>query len=182
MKTKAARDKPISLVKELHGLLGQAIHSLVGTALTTPESSYLVWSTTHISRIASGYILLRENGDLYASRLLVRPVIESTFYVGAALKVRGLIYWKARSEADQDKKLFPMIDPKQVDKDTDDFKNALLGLDPTYPIGERFVDAFQAASFLNWTATYQGGYRTYSQYTHGTLRACPKNQSGKIHT
>jgi hypothetical protein len=157
-------------LRDLQGILAAGLNSLAGKMENSPEAKYLVWGATHVNKIADAFILLREASRIHASKVLVRPVIETSFFVGAVVKRRGAVYWKARSEAEEDKK-FTSVDPKQIEKDLEDFKQGLRAWDPNYPIQERNINAWEAADMIGLSVMYQTGYRTYCQFTHGALRA-----------
>ena len=92
-----ADDNLLPLVIELNTVLGVALQSLGGKS-TEGEASYLVWAASHVSRLVAGYIELRKCGLTYASKLLVRPVLESAVDAVAAVKRPEFILYKASKE------------------------------------------------------------------------------------
>jgi Family of unknown function (DUF5677) len=131
---------------------------------------YLFWRSKHVNGIAAGYVALRERGLIDASKVMVRPILETTFYVAAVLQKRGFLFRKAYSEALEEQRI-PVFDRQEVGRELEAFKAALKAREPDYPIEERELSAWEAANAIGWQAMYGVGYRVYCQLTHGTLRA-----------
>ncbi len=99
-----AETESLALLKEAQTIFAAALNGLGGKS-TQGEASYLAWGCVHANKIIEGYYTLRSRGRLYASKILVRPVIETTFAVVAALKQPGFLFRKACTEYLEEKKL-----------------------------------------------------------------------------
>lgn len=167
----------VDLLKRVQANLARALDSLAGKT-TKAEVSYLVWGATHINKTVAGYVVLRESRLLHASKLLVRPVLEATFYVCAVLRKRGVLLQKAYSEFLEDAKIAATNDADRAAlklKAKKEFER-MLGLltleQPDYPQVEcKRIDVEDAADAANLTQAYQFDFRLYCQFMHGALRA-----------
>ena len=167
----------VDLLKRVQVNLASALDSLAGKT-TEAEASYLVWGAAHINKTIAGYIVLREARLLHASKLLVRPVLETTFYACAVLRERGFLLQKAYSEFLEDAKIAAANDADRAAlklKAKEEFER-LMGLltveQPNYPQVEcKKVGVEDAAAAASLTQAYQFDFRLYCQFMHGALRA-----------
>ena len=163
----------LSLLKEAHEILFNALNSLSGTTPPTHESSFLCSAADSACVAADGYILLRENGRVNASKLLIRPMVEAALFATAVVKRKGFYFRKRFSELVEEGKLrgnAPQV-KAQVEKASDDLAAFLQKNDPTYPINKTVVTVFEAAHEADLEGVYQVFYRLYCQYTHGNRNA-----------
>jgi len=169
------------LLQELHEFGVQALNSLGGKQSSGLEQNYLVASTKHIWQIVFGYINIRGQklqGLDYASKLLVRPVIESTFYLVATFRTPGFLLWKAKCEMKEEKKLLNPAEPaaqlqmKKIEDDIELLKQKLLERDSSYPINLlKPCTVRAAAEMADLEILYKYQYAIYCKYTHAALRA-----------
>jgi hypothetical protein len=182
---RSTKDDSLMLIGELQRLLANALDSIAGK-ITEGEISYLVWGASHVNKVVAGYAELRKRQMVQASKIMVRPVIEATTAVIAALKKPGFLFQKAHSEYQQDKNLIT------------EFRKVLeMSGQPTGSIQQQLADAKQNWTHFeqNWTKIRSGDpknvgklpfpevlhaadldpwyvqYRLYCQFTHGALRA-----------
>jgi hypothetical protein len=99
-----ADDNLLPLITDLNAALEAALGSLAGKS-TDGEATYLVWMASHVFRLVEGYIKLRNAGSTYASKLMVRPVIESVTVAVAAAKKTEFFVFQARKEHREAKRL-----------------------------------------------------------------------------
>ena len=177
METPAAHCKEeselLKLLKEVHEILSKALNSLNGTTPPTHESSYLCSAADSVCLAADGYIFLRENGRVNASKLLIRPMVEAALFASAVVNVKGFYFRKRYSEFVDEGKLrgnAPQM-KAQVKKASSDLAAILQKGDPTYPIKEGAVSVFDAAHAVGMRDVYEIVYRMYCQYTHGSAKA-----------
>lgn len=185
MKYRSTEDDSLALIAELHRFLAEARDSIAGKT-TEAEVSYLIWGTSHVNKLVSGYYELRSRHLIHASKIMIRPMIETIAAVVAAIKQPGFLFQKACSEYGEDKNLLTefrklletskqptaAVDQQLValEKDWDQFKQRW---NRPHPAGQksakklRFPDVLHAAGLDAWYAQY----RIYCQFTHGALRA-----------
>jgi len=160
------------LLGKLQSLLTDAINSL-DTKKLTPETRYLTICAITVNQAAGGYFVLRERRQIYASKFLIRPIIEATISAGAALKERGFLYRKTYSEILEQKKNFPK-DPKteaQFEFVLKELKDFFKKQDPNYPIENKEVNLRQASEWAEMVPLYEVAYRAYCRFTHGAIDA-----------
>ncbi len=167
----------VTLLKRVQVILADALDSLAGK-VTEAEASYLVWAAAHINKTVGGYVVLRESRLLHASKLLVRPVLESTFYACAVLQERGFLPQKAYSEFLEEAKIAATSDTERAalkqgaKKEFDRLLAAMTALQPDYPQVEcKKVGVEDAAKAADLMQAYQFDFRLYCQFMHGALRA-----------
>jgi len=185
MTTNSTEAGSLVFASELQTLLAKALNSIAGKT-TEAEVSYLVWGATHVNKTVAGYVELRKQQMVHASKLLIRPVIEATAAVIAAIKKPEFLFQKAHSEYQQDKKLIgefrkllektgqPTTAVQQQTADAEKswqrFERKWTRIRPAHPKkrGEiKFPAVLHAADLDPWYAQY----RLYCQFTHGALRA-----------
>lgn len=186
----------LALLKEAQTILAAALNGLGGKS-TQGEASYLAWGCVHANKIIEGYITLRSSGRFYASKILVRPVIETTFAVVAALKRPGFLFRKAYTEYLEEKKLLEegkRLAEQAADNPTEkaqlsaqyashladveenfrQFREGYSKLHPRDAMNRQKITAFDAASAAELGPWYSR-YRIYCQFTHGSLQAASGN-------
>jgi hypothetical protein len=160
------------LLGQLQSLLTDAINSL-DTKKLTPETRYLSICAITVNQAAGGYFILRERQNIYASKFLVRPILEATLSAGAVMKKRGFLFRKAYTELLEEKKIFPK------DSQTEAHFNTILSeleiffrkQDSRYPIEHKKVDVRYTAELAEMLPLYEVVYRTYCRFTHGSIDA-----------
>ncbi len=163
----------LGLLSEVQHVLADALNSLGGKSPPTAESAYLGWSAVSVNRAAEGYLWLRESGRVAASKLLVRPALEATFSGTAVIKKPGLLFRKAYSEWEEDKKMFAHDSAGKAAANLalDDLKRVFEQESPGYPAECKRVTVRDTADMAGLLATYDCAYRIYCQFTHGAMRA-----------
>jgi hypothetical protein len=163
----------LSLLREVHPILGHALDSLGGKTHPTPEAEYLSWNSVSVNHAAGGYLFLRESGRVHASKLLIRPALEAVFSGIAALKSPEFFFRKAYTEWLEDRKLVPKGGTPHAAFDTDfrELEREYQQHYPTRPVKREKVSVAQTAELAGLLPVYNGPYRIYCQFTHGALRA-----------
>jgi Family of unknown function (DUF5677) len=162
----------IALLEEVQGCLAAGLDSFPQGMETAGAVSYLIWSACHINKIAAGYISLRKSGLLHASKILVRPVIESTFSAKGALCSRDFFINKAYTESLE---VARFEAPKgQSRKETADLaKSNFSKIAPkgTATSHLKTVTIRESAEKACLVKVYNYDYKLYCQFTHGALGA-----------
>ncbi|MBM3822906.1 MAG: hypothetical protein FJ404_08500 [Verrucomicrobia bacterium] len=163
----------LELLREAQQLLADALNSLGGKTPATAEAAYLGWAAVHVNRAAEGYLWLRDSCRVAASKLLVRPALEATFAGIAVIKNPSLLFRKAYSEWEEDKKMFATDDigRNQADKALEELKRTFQTNCPNCLVDCKRLTVRDAADAAGFVENYESAYRTYCQFTHGAMRA-----------
>ena len=185
----------LALLKEIRPLLGNSIDSLGGKQLQF-ETYYLAWGAVQVNRAVGGYCELRAIHHITASKLLIRPIMETVFSMVAALHNPVFLLKKAHAEHKEDLKLVDeqealcrkmsssevsdlkrkelldacIVDRQAIKKAYAEFELEFAKAQPTLKLKREKLSAKDAADDAGLGAWY-GKYRTYCQFTHGALRA-----------
>lgn len=168
----------LALLSELQSELTQALNSLGGRTPKAITDPYFVEAAGYGNKAADGYLLLRNNGRVDASKLLVRPAIEALFRIQALRTKPGLLYQLAYTERLEDHKWFRPAATrlgKTYDRDSDppgwrDFENAFQKEFPSTSLNRQKISLRELAAITGLAAYYDTHYRLYCQYAHAALR------------
>jgi len=167
----------VELLKQVQFNLASALNSLSGKS-TEGRATYLVDSATHVNKAVGGYVLLREARMLHASKILVRPVLETAIYLRATMRNSEFILCKAYSEMLEDEKFDAPSGTKRksIEKAAkhsfQQFQKDFLKADSSCTLLEpKEVTVRSAAESTGLGQAYLIDYRLYCQFTHGALRA-----------
>jgi hypothetical protein len=182
--TPSAEEESLKLLEDFVGELTHALASLEGKTL--PDmllSKYRFWSSKHLQRAVAGFAFLRRSGRVDSSKFLVRPAIEIVIRLEAASKHPDLFYRIAFSERLRDEQLLREAD-KRLNNEAQSkenwrrfmehwnrFSDAFTKQFPNVPKVDKELNMASAAEKAGMETLYAAYYRTYSQYTHGALRA-----------
>src|ERR1035438_7637048 len=175
-----------NLVCELQVLLAKALDSIAGKT-TAGEVSYLVRIASHVNKVAAGYSELRRRRMTYASKIMIRPMMEAAAAAVAAVTEPTFLYQKMCSEYKEERKLLTEFCDalKKSKQPTQGAQELLINLEKSWKHFDQqftrshphvtknsckptFLDVLRAAGEeISWYAQY----RLYCQFTHGTLRA-----------
>lgn len=171
--------EPLILLGDLQNELAASLKSLAGKKPQRIGDRYHVTAGGYINRSAEGYLLLRTNGRIDASKLLIRPAIEAVFRIQALRTKPDLLYHIAWTERLEDNKWFRSVAQRQgveYDESRNDqawkrFEHAYRLEFPEAPLVPKKLTAFDAAEAAGLADYYGSHYRMYSQYTHAALQA-----------
>jgi len=172
------------LLCDLQSALNAALIFLEGKERKGIMDGFLVFSSAHINRAAAGYIFLRRVPLLEASKLLVRPCIETMFRIHAVRSKPDLLYRIAYGEHRQDLNLVRPAATKtgewakyeaEDEKVWKDFQQAYAVQFPGHSMEDKKLKAEEAARAGGIEGYYDCAYRLYCQFTHGALRAATKS-------
>jgi hypothetical protein len=90
--------RSLTLLCDIQQELANALNSVGGKQSRGALDNYYFYSADHANRAAEGFTYLRKSGRIDASKLLVRPLIETMFRVEAIQKKPELFYRIAYSE------------------------------------------------------------------------------------
>jgi hypothetical protein len=133
-----------------------------------------------VNRVAEGFIFLRKSGAIDASKLLVRPLIETMFRVAAIQKKPELFYRIAYSETivEDPKWIRPAanregetFDEAAHSERFKEFKEQVSEQLPNVPLEDKYIPVWEIAQVAGMADYYDSYYRTYCRYTHGALWA-----------
>jgi hypothetical protein len=105
-------------------------------------------------------------------------MVETTLYAAAIVNDQNWIWRKAYSEWLEEGKLIPAEDLAAKSQHADLLERMKRNFQAAFPgmaLEEKKGSAWDAANDAKLGAVYQGFYRSYCQYTHGTLRAMVGN-------
>lgn len=173
-------EQSLALLCDIQQELANALNSLGRKQARGALDNYYFYSAVHVKRIAEGYIVLRKSGGIYASKILVRPLIETMFRVEAIQKKPELVSRIAYSESIvQDQKWIAAaatragatFDKAAHSKRFEKFKEQLQEQLPDVSLEYRDISMREIAEAAGLGGYYDGHYRTYCRYTHGAFRA-----------
>jgi hypothetical protein len=162
----------LALLVDVQRLLGNALNSMAGKS-TEAEASYLMWASISVNRAAEGYLCLRKRGRVDASKLLVRPALEATFWATAVIKKPGFLFRKLYSEWEEDQRMFSndAAELAAAQQALDALKRAAKKARPKCPVECKRVNMRDAADAAGLSRAYEGAYRAYCKFTHGAIQA-----------
>lgn len=178
-------DNLLPLITELNAALEAALGSL-GGMLTDGEATYLVWMASHVFRLVEGYIKLRNAGSTYASKLMVRPIIESVTVAVAAAKKPEFFIFQARKEHREAKRLLGEVCAiyKAHGQSTKEIEGYIAAMEmhwhqfegdwvKRHPKAANRPKkmAFKEVLDLIGLGNVYAQYCIYSHFTHGSVRA-----------
>lgn len=185
----------LTLLQELRPILKGAIDSMGGKVLRD-GIGYLAWGAVHVHRATAGYCELRAIHHIAASKLLIRPTMETVFALVASVHKPAFLLEKAHAEHHEDLKLvnehealcrkLPAStvsdakrrrlvaacarDRKAIEKAFGTFERKFSKLRPGIVLKRKKLSVKDAAEDAQLGLWY-GNYRRYCQFTHGALRA-----------
>lgn len=144
----------------------------------TGTNQYCRLGAEYISEAVAGYIHLRRVPFLRASELLIRPMLEVTFYLAAIHGKPDLLFRRGYVEYDEDKKWAKTHDSEDasvalaaLETAWGNFKKRMVHEHPAIPFKETPLSVFEAAQKAGAGKIYDAYYRLYCRHTHGMLRA-----------
>jgi len=170
----------LTLLSDLEVELTAALNSLGGTVPNAITDRYYLNVGKYILGAADGYLILRRQNRVDASKLLVRPAIEAMVRVHALRQKPEIFYQIAYSERLEDHKWLRAAAEKTgmpYAKDDPDppgwgeFEKAFQREFPKVPLERSKLSLRDAAVIGGLEDYYDSHYRLYCQYTHAALRA-----------
>jgi hypothetical protein len=181
--------RSLELVCEIQTQLAAALNSLAGRKHRGLEDVFPVYCASHVNRAVEGYILLRRQFRLEASRLLIRPTIEATIKMLAVRNQPDLLYRIAYSEWLEEKKFIVSAAQtggadylSQHEAKWKEFRKAYCDHFPQHNLADKKLFLQDAAVAAGMEAYYDSAYRLYCQFTHAAFRATTGGLDGlRIH-
>ena len=162
------------LLKQSQQRLTSAIKSFDGQKPNSLEEKYLWCMAVAVNQAAEGFIKLKKL-RLVASKLMLRPAIEATICVKAALAEKKFYFRKIFSEWTNDLKLFEKDPAKRKQEEIlfDQFQARFKLKQPGYPAEKTKLYMSDAAKYAGSDVVniYEYPYRLYCQWTHSTMRS-----------
>jgi hypothetical protein len=179
MDAAAIEAKALELSGTMCASLDRALLSIGGRKPKGGAEYYLFVSARFISRVTHGYISLRTSDNRFASKVLVRPLLEAMYRFRAVTKEPSLVYRIAYTEYDEDLKLAQPYAAQT--KDTSGLEAIRKYWDLAEPqlraqfagieLVQQSLSAFEAATKSGLQKSYDSDYRYYCRFTHGNFRA-----------
>jgi hypothetical protein len=160
----------LDVLSELQTALEAARMSLAGQTSNPGIAQYVAWCAMMTNRAADGYLSLRKSLRVSASKLLVRPAIESTFRTMAVIERPGFLLRIARTEIRKENE-FIKRSKADIDKDIAEFERQFSVEMSQHAPEPGEATILQTAQAADLEVVYQTHYRVYCQYAHGSLRA-----------
>jgi hypothetical protein len=177
--TAEAEQQSLALVSDIRKALCDAITSLEGKPHPAYSFNYIYFLAGYLNRAADGFVFLRQNGRIDASKLLVRPAIEAMFRVTAVSQKPELFYRIAYNEHQQDLKWFRQatrhrgakFDDSALSKHWSGFSAKYKTEFPKHNVSDKALSLEDAAISAGMSGYYDNFYRMYCRYQHVALRA-----------
>lgn len=162
----------LKLLGDLQYLLSAALNSLDTKELST-NTRYLSICAITVNQAAGAFYILRKGSNIYASKMLIRPMVEATISACATLSKQGFLFRKAYTELLEEKKWFPPGPQREnhFNARVVELENIFKNEDPAYPIEHKKVNMKDAAEAAGLTSLYEVVYRLYCRFTHGAIDA-----------
>jgi hypothetical protein len=177
--TAEAEQESVALISEIRNALCDAITSQEGKPHPAYSFSYLYYSAGYVNRAADGFVVLRENGRIDASKLLVRPAIEAMFRMTAVSQKPELFYRIAYNEHEENLKWLrrasrhngAKFDDSVLIKRWSEFSAKYKTEFPKHNVPDTALSLEQAAISAGMSGYYDTFYRMYCRYQHMALQA-----------
>lgn len=168
----------LKLVRESFEVLSNAIVQVGGLNTSIPGALYLYYTTVHIKDTIASYVLLRDAGQYYTSKILLRSALEAMYRLLAVHKTPELIYRVAFTEYRENVKLIEKLKVEGVEARLkelhDKWAKVKVEIQSEFPatvLKEQEFKAWDAAAAVDLESNYESQYRYLCQFTHAGLSA-----------
>lgn len=169
----------LALVSDAQMELAHGLNSMGGKMMENALDRYLDFGGTHTNEIVDAYVLLRQTRRFKASKVLVRPAIESFVRMAALHKYPELLYRVVYGERRSRniwlkawaRRVTAADDSQQEEHDWQLFKQHCLNHIPSTDTTDAELSVEALAAAVGLQAFYDQHYRVYSNFTHATLIA-----------
>ena len=158
----------LQLLGELQGLLRKTLNSYRGPV--SLERRHLMHSANFIVGAAEGFMVLREKKLFHASKVLIRPILESLLWSAIIVRKRGVLFRKAYTEWDEERKLRPAEGESDARAMLQNIIKTIKDEESDYPILCKKVRLWDEAPILEMP-DLRKIYGTYCNFTHATMLA-----------
>ena len=190
-----SKTESLRLVVDVLAELEKTHSSLDGKPIEGPTGKTRIFTVRYMMGALDGFVALRKGGKDDAARILVRPMIEKTFFLKAVEKTPSSLFALLRTDFEQE---VSWLKAMKVSDDHESIVNLRKNWDffagnfaKKYPNYRQELDAFasayekefgenyneaklqirQIARFADLEGYYNTYYRLYCQFSHGALRA-----------
>jgi hypothetical protein len=175
----ADEERRLQLLSDLRDELASALNSLGDKESRGLHDNYTFHAAIWAKMVTEAFILLRREGRMDASKLLVRPVMETMFRVHAVRAQPELLFQIAYTERLEDQKWVrraaaragKVYDDKSEEDQWNAFKHMYQEQCPAHALDETKISSFEVAAKAGLGPYYDSHYRTYCKYEHAALRA-----------
>jgi hypothetical protein len=168
----------LALLGDIQLELQGAVTSLVGKTRNGLYDGFVGYSGRHVNKAVEAYLLLRKSGRIDASKLLIRPCIESVIMVNAVRAKPESLYQIAFAEHSDDGKLYGPAQraagldfDKKAEERWEHFKKVYGAEYPNHKCVDSKLSVIEAAKAAGIEEFYNIPYRMYCRFTHGSLSA-----------
>ena len=177
--TAEAEEESLKLVYDIREALCSTLTALEGKPNPGYSFTYIYFLAGYLNRAADGFVLLRTNGRIDSSKLLIRPAIEAMFRLTAVLLKPDLFYRVAYGEHEEDLKWLRQasrhastkFDENALVKQWSEFSAKYKAEFPQSSASCNRLSLEEAAINANMSGYYDAYYRMYCRYQHVALRA-----------
>ncbi len=176
--TQSYEQRSLSLTRAFLSELRHALDSVGGRVSESLAENYIFYTSIYVKTAIESYILLRENGLLEASKMLVRTAIESVIRIHAIRKHAEFVFQVAYTEYQEDIKWTKALDLPQSDiliaklkTEWEDFRESYKSRNPDHECTEKTLNLRDTAHIAEIGAYYDSHYRLYCRFTHAAFRA-----------
>ena len=127
-------------------------------------------SAVFIVGAAEGFMVLREKQLFPASKVLIRPILESLLWSAIIVRKRGVLFQKAYTEWEEERKLRPAEEEAEAKAALQDMIQTFKDEESDYPILCKKVRLWEEAPILKMP-DLRKIYGTYCNFTHATMHA-----------
>lgn len=146
----------LQLTGEFQAELANALNSLGGRQSRGLHDNYYVAITAHVNAAAEGFVLLRKEHRLDATKLLIRPAIEVVFRLEAVRRKPELLFRIAHTERLKDRSWFRRVatnsgqvfDERPSDEEWARFKSSYAAQCPSHALDESKISLFDLAAIV----------------------------------
>ncbi len=173
-----ADESVFQLVCDMQTELRDMLNALGGKQGDGLVEHYQFYTAGHINKALEGYVLLRLNGRVAASKHLIRPVLEGVIRVTAVRKSPDLMFRIAFSEFEETRKWVRPFNEGQgidglqeIDRQWSEFESAYVQKYPEHNCIKKKLTLRCAAENAGIDSYYDSHYRLFCLFTHGAFRA-----------
>ena len=169
------KDERFKILKEFYQELKDCLQGFKKEKLLISEI-YQGTVAIYILNLIQGYVILIEEGNSVAARVLIRTALEACFKLFAVQCSTENLAGIASNELEDDLKQMRLLNQKSSElaneqKNFDDLLKRLQREHPESTFSKKRLSAIEAAQACNIESAYQVYYRLYSKHTHAAFRA-----------
>jgi hypothetical protein len=166
------------LVRDYAHEVGRALGGIDRQSFGKSADLYVYDMLKRLVRWFEGYVALSQQDNRAAAQLLVRPMFEAVFKIGAVRKEPALLYGILCKENIDEQKYISgtsretkALDLEAKKRQWDDFKQRYQEANLKLTAAPTSISVFDLSEKAGLTDLYNGSYRPFSQSTHASYSA-----------